>query len=328
MKDIDFKHHLAIKYFEGEILPEEEKSLFEFLDNDQKAMQQFRQWEETWINQYIRTTASDAQWEKMYRRMQISQSINPPQAPQKIWLKAMSIAAIITVAILTAWNIIYPQIHTDTPSYFLCSAAYGEKSKVILADGTSVWLNAGSSLRYSDQFSKGQREVYLKGEGYFEVNKKEEQNFIVHTDIYDVIVKGTKFNVSAYEDDPTVSTTLIEGSVDITYDHEVLELLPGEKINFIRHSKQFVRSKVDAEQSKAWADNRIEYSDITLQELIVKLSRQYDVSIQLAPSAEPLSDKSFHISLRNGETIEDVLSALKAILPITVERTGQQILIK
>ena len=240
----------------------------------------------------------------------------------------MSVAAILAIAILVTWSVLYPQIHTGTPSYFLCSAAYGEKSKLVLTDGTAVWLNAGSSLRYSDQFGKKHREVYLNGEGYFEVNKNKEQNFIVHTDIYDIIVKGTKFNVSAYEEDPTVSTTLIEGSVDISYDNEVMELLPGEKINFIRSSKRFIRSKVDAEQSKAWAENRIEYSDITLKELIIKLSRQYDVSIQLASSAEPLSDKSFHISLRNGETVDDVLSALKAILPITVERTEGQILIK
>lgn len=328
MKDIDFIHHLAIKYFEGKILPQEEVSLFEFLENDQDAMQQFRKWEKEWADQYIHTTESDAQWERMRHKMQISQSIHQSQTSQTIWIRVMSVAAILAIAILVTWSVLYPQIHTGTPSYFLCSAAYGEKSKLVLTDGTAVWLNAGSSLRYSDQFGKKHREVYLNGEGYFEVNKNKEQNFIVHTDIYDIIVKGTKFNVSAYEEDPTVSTTLIEGSVDISYDNEVMELLPGEKINFIRSSKRFIRSKVDAEQSKAWAENRIEYSDITLKELIIKLSRQYDVSIQLASSAEPLSDKSFHISLRNGETVDDVLSALKAILPITVERTEGQILIK
>lgn len=328
MKDIDFIHHLAIKYFEGKILPQEEVSLFEFLENNQDAMQQFRKWEKEWTDQYIHTTESDAQWERMRHKMQISQSIHQSQTSQTIWIRVMSVAAILAIAILVTWSVLYPQIHTGTPSYFLCSAAYGEKSKLILTDGTAVWLNAGSSLRYSDQFGKQHREVYLNGEGYFEVNKNKEQNFIVHTDIYDIIVKGTKFNVSAYEEDPTVSTTLIEGSVDISYDNEVMALLPGEKINFIRSSKRFIRSKVDAEQSKAWAENRIEYSDITLKELIIKLSRQYDVSIQLASSAEPLSDKSFHISLRNGETVDDVLSALKAILPITVERTEGQILIK
>ena len=328
MKDIDFIHHLAIKYFEGKILPQEEVSLFEFLENNQDAMQQFRKWEKEWADQYIHTTESDAQWERMRHKMQISQSIHQSQTSQTIWIRVMSVAAILAIAILVTWSVLYPQIHTGTPSYFLCSAAYGEKSKLVLTDGTAVWLNAGSSLRYSDQFGKQHREVYLNGEGYFEVNKNKEQNFIVHTDIYDIIVKGTKFNVSAYEEDPTVSTTLIEGSVDISYDNEVMALLPGEKINFIRSSKRFIRSKVDAEQSKAWAENRIEYSDITLKELIIKLSRQYDVSIQLASSAEPLSDKSFHISLRNGETVDDVLSALKAILPITVERTEGQILIK
>ena len=331
MKDMDSIRHLAHKYFEGKILPEEEITLFQFLDKDPQHMQQFRQWETEWINQYIHTPESDAQWEKMRRKWQVSQSITQQpvrKAVKTVWLKAMSVAAAVAIVILSAWVILYPRMNVDNQSYYLCSAAYGEKSKVVLTDGTAVWLNAGSSLRYSNQYGNRHKEVYLKGEGYFEVNKQKEQDFIVHTDIYDVIVKGTKFNVSAYEDDPVVTTTLLEGSVDISYENKVMQLFPGEKIDFIRNSKQFVRKQVEAEQSKAWAENRIEYADITLRELTIKLSRQYDVSIELAPSANQLAERSFRISLRNGETVDEVLSALKAILPISIERKEQHIIIK
>lgn len=331
MKNIDLIHHLAIKYFEGKILPQEEVTLFHFLKKKQDAVQQFRQWEREWRNCYVHTPESDAHWVKMHRKMQVSQSIIQQHAPstsRMMWIKAMSMAAVITIAVLVVWSIIHPQKDVGTQSYYLCSTAYGEKSKVVLIDGTTVWLNAGSSLKYSNFFGKEHRDVYLEGEGYFEVNKHKELDFVVHTDIYDIIAKGTKFNVSAYTEDPVVTTTLLEGAVNISYGDEVMQLLPGEKINFIRNSKQFVRSQIDAVQSKAWAENRIEYSDITLRELIARLSRQYDVSIRLEPSAEQLAEKSFRISLRNGETINDVLSALKEILPISVEKNGRNILIK
>lgn len=331
MKDIKLIQQLANKYFEGKILPEEETTLFQFLNNNQQHIQLFRLWEKEWTNQYIHTSESDAQWGKMHHKLLVSQSVNSKTTPiifKTLWLRVMSVAAIITITLLASWMVLYHQMNTEPHSYYTCSAPYGEKSKLVLTDGTSVWLNSGSSLRYSSQFGKNHREVYLEGEGYFEVNKQKEQTFIVHTDIYDVVVKGTKFNVSAYENDPTVTTTLLEGSVDIAYGTEVIQLLPGEKINYIRESKQFIRKQVDAEQSKAWAENRIEYADITLQELTRKLSLQYNVSIDLAPSAAQLAEKSFRISLRNGETIDDVLSALQAILPITIERKQQYIIIK
>ncbi|MFR7879195.1 MAG: FecR family protein, partial [Butyricimonas paravirosa] len=95
-----------------------------------------------------------------------------------------------------------------------------------LADGTRVWLNAQSELRYPVQFIGNQRVVYLKGEGYFEVTSNEEKPFIVRT-LSDVEVKvlGTRFNVSAYEDDADVTTTLAEGSVEVTVGGESIRIV-------------------------------------------------------------------------------------------------------
>lgn len=101
---------------------------------------------------------------------------------------------------------------------------------------------------------------------------------------------------------------------------------PGESLRLNIKTGTFTRSEVNALQSKAWAENRIEYDNITLKELVAKLSRQYDVNILL--ESEAVGDKTFRISLRNRETIGEVMSALQNIIPITVERKGKDIYIR
>ena len=165
---------------------------------------------------------------------------------------------------------------------FALETAYGEKSKLILADGTVVWLNAGSSLQYAGNFNSKNREVFLTGEAYFEVTKQSDGTpFVVKTDQYSVLVKGTKFNVSSYPEDLSAKTS-------------------------------FSRQKVQASQYKSWTEGRVEYDKITLNELAVRLSRKYDVQIHLGDDLE--KDMAFRVSLRNEETVGDVLHALSEII--------------
>lgn len=330
MKDVARMQELALKYFNGTIAYEEEKLLFQFMEEEENGMQLFRQWEKEWMSGEECVAATDAAWKQMHRKMHTADAAGVMLAParDRWWWKAMSVAAVVMLTALCTWFTFQLTERMHPESYYLCSVAYGEKSRLELADGTRVWLNAGSTLKYSDAFGAAHREVYLNGEGYFEVCKNDGQKFTVHTDSYDVVVKGTKFNISAYPEDSVVVTTLLEGMVDIAYGDQLLAMNPGEQLSFNREKASFARSRVDAPQAIAWAENRIEYSDITLRELAVKLSRQYDVSIRLDLSSAELAEKEIRISLRNGETIDDVLLALKQILPISVERDGRDILIR
>ena len=195
-----------------------------------------------------------------------------------------------------------------------------------LADGTVVWLNAGSVLKYSDKFNERNRKVILSGEAYFEVTKKEKAKFTVQTCGYDVVVKGTKFDVSAYPEDSVVTTALMEGIVEIHRGEQRIEMTPGEFVKLDMATGKITRTRNDVKQWKAWSENRIEFEDITLKELVAKLSRQYDVNISL--ESEQVGAKRFRISLRNRETIGEVMAALQEIIPITVERRGKDIYIR
>ena len=162
--------------------------------------------------------------------------------------------------------------------------------------------------------------------GYFEVTKQNGKQFTVKTHEYDVVVKGTKFNVSAYSDDSYITTTLLEGAVELNYKEDQIRMSPGESISLDLVTRQLKGKKVNARQAMAWAEDRIEYDDITLGEMVKKLSRQYDVHIQL--ESEKLGDMKFRVSLRNKETIVDVMDALKEIIPIKVEYKEKDIYIR
>lgn len=329
---------LAMRYFEGKILREDEKQLFDFIEQSEDNRAKFRQWEKQWIFSAVADSQTDAEWKTLQRKIRTHEAIIPMlatsgQAAPKlsiprfaVWRKIAAVAAIVLLTIGGTLGIWQWTSSMKPETYFLCETPYGEKSKVILSDGTIVWLNAGSTLKYSNKFNATHRKVELNGEGYFEVTKKNGADFIVQTHQYNVVVKGTKFDVSAYADDPFVSTTLLEGAVELDYKGTQLKMSPGESLRLNIETGKFTRSQVNASQSKAWAENRIEYDNITLKELIVKLSREYDVNIRL--DSMNIGNKTFRISLRNKETIGEVMSALQDIIPITVERKDKDIYIR
>lgn len=319
---------LANQYFEGQISRPDEGILFEYINRNKAHYLEFKGWEREWSYTGAAFTHVNKEWKRLQCKMRTQEAIAPMIALSKnhFWKRVAAIAAIVFLtagSTIGIWQIISS---STMETYFTCETPLGEKSKVILSDGTVVWLNAGSTLKYSNKFNEKNRKVELNGEGYFEVTKKNGAEFIVQTNAYDVIVKGTKFNVSAYSDDAYASTTLLEGAVELDYQGKQIAVSPGEVLRLDLESGKFVRSQVNAAQSKAWAENRIEFDDITLEELVAKLSRQYDVNIRL--ESNKVGKKKFRISLRNRETIGEVMTALQQIIPITVERKGKDIYIR
>ena len=297
-----YNHQLAIRYFEGRITPSEEEILFRFVNDAPSNERMFRQWEEEWMLSYKLIPEVSNEWKQLQHRMQVRQSLNGVFSTKHMQLQRfIAVAAIACVLLLSGTYSFYLYRNTETTdNRFALETAYGEKSKLILADGTVVWLNAGSSLQYAGNFNSKNREVFLTGEAYFEVTKQSDGTpFVVKTDQYSVLVKGTKFNVSSYPEDISAKTTLLEGSIDILYKGRHIPVAPGELLSLDK---------------------------ITLNELAVRLSRKYDVQIHLGDDLE--KDIAFRVSLRNEETVGDVFHALSEIIPIRYERRDRDIYIR
>ena len=157
---------------------------------------------------------------------------------------------------------------------------YGGIYSLVLADGTKVYLNSGSSLEFPSRFGKKERLVKVSGEAYFEVAKNKEWPFVVSAGETGVKVLGTEFNVKSYADEAGVYTTLVEGSVAILRGgKELLRLRPGEQSYYNKGVGNVTVKEVDTGVFTAWKDGMFYFKDMTLGEILKTIARWYDVEV-------------------------------------------------
>ncbi len=163
---------------------------------------------------------------------------------------------------------------------------FGQRQKLMLSDGTSVELNAGSKLVFPAAFTGKERAVYLVGEGYFDVHKDREHPFIVKTDFIDVKVFGTQFNLAAYSDEGQASTVLVEGSVSVAkngglFGTQSLFLSPGEACFYSNNDKKLNVRDVDVDFYTSWKNGVYNFRDEPLSYVIKKVMKYYNVQINV-----------------------------------------------
>ena len=235
----------------------------------------------------------------------------------------------------------------------------GSKSEIRLPDGSTVWLNAGSTIRYPINYGQTTRDIYLTGEGYFKVAKQADKPFTVHTALSKIRALGTEFNVKAYPDEDVVETTLIKGEVAIekgeeggAIDHTIL-LKPGQKLSVSAQTetvtkepeksqpdiqpvetvhptdvqpvqpepviRQLSPSMANAEVS--WKERNWRIESEPLQNLAVKIERRYDVTIWMD---ERLKSYRFTGTIKD-ESLEQVLYAMQLTAPIMFKIDGKNV---
>ncbi|GAF03537.1 FecR family protein [Saccharicrinis fermentans] len=158
----------------------------------------------------------------------------------------------------------------------------GQEYHMRLADGTQVWINSMSSIKFPVHFSEGKREVEITGEVYFEVMPNKEKPFIVHTPIHDVRVLGTSFNISCYENDASVTTTLVEGKVlieNIPGELSPAQLTPNLQYNYHKSLHKASIEEVDAIAYAAWTKGYFQFENETLEQIFKKLERWYKIDV-------------------------------------------------
>ncbi|MEN7548003.1 FecR domain-containing protein [Rapidithrix thailandica] len=185
----------------------------------------------------------------------------------------------------------------------------GQQYKVTLTDGSEVWINGGSAIRYQVGFPERDRGVQLKGEAFFKVRKKPEKPFIVHTRKMEIKVLGTSFNVQAYEEDAEAVATLVEGKVKALQNAREQELQPGQQV-VARENIAMEVHNVDTEIFTAWIDGKLRFENKTMEALLLQLERWYGLEIVCGDTA--LLRQRFTGQFSE-ESIEQVLDYLKVI---------------
>jgi ferric-dicitrate binding protein FerR (iron transport regulator) len=214
--------------------------------------------------------------------------------------------------------IYFGKVQDQEVVYNTLKVPYGKRFKLQLSDGTVVNLNSGTTLKYPEQFGlNGKRNVYLTGEAFFEVAKDKNHPFIVHANKVEVEVLGTKFNVSAYPENPTVNSTLIEGSIQMAEAENksnAVLIVPNQMATWQNNSKKITTKFVDTSIYSAWTKGDIAFKDTPFSTIAKIIERAYDVKIINENS--DLARQSFTGSIKISESsVENILELLKRDTP-------------
>jgi ferric-dicitrate binding protein FerR (iron transport regulator) len=237
-------------------------------------------------------------------------------------------------------------------SYNEIIAPLGARSEVLLPDGSKVWLNAGSKIKYPDIFNKKNRDILLEGEAYFIVAKNARLPFNVKTADLNIVAVGTEFNVKAYGDEDFVETTLIEGSVSIWHNKlkqkksEAISLRPLQKAVYIKEDSKltvqdmvviretkpevlklkkgvvYVAAEINPDPIISWKENKLIFKSEEFGNILTKLERKYDVTF----SYESDNIRHFRFTgILEDETLTQVLDVIKLSAPIDYELDGKTV---
>lgn len=188
---------------------------------------------------------------------------------------------------------------------------YGKRSKVKLEDGTEIWLNSGSVLKFPTHFSGEKREVSLKGEMYAEVAADSKKPFIVHTAHFDVQVYGTRFNVSAYEDEAVPSCVLVDGIVGFRPESgPETRMKANEKVLY--DGKQCEKRKVSASRYTCWKEGYLELDDANMVDVLNRIGRYYNLSFNFGDKKQ-LTGKRCSGKIYLSDNIDNVLTTISLL---------------
>lgn len=217
-------------------------------------------------------------------------------------------------------------ISTLKTSFATLNTPRGGQYAVTLPDGTKVWLNASSSLRYPTRFTGTDRRVFLTGEAFFEVAHNIDQPFIVDTDLQTLKVLGTVFNINAYADERQIATTLVEGKVAVRQKAEGANpviLRPGQQSLMDERAVQIVA--VDVQEEIAWKDGKFVFYNSAIQAVMRQLARWYNVEIVYV---DDVSTISFTGSLSRSAPLTDILEDIALTESVNLKLEGRRIMVR
>ena len=183
----------------------------------------------------------------------------------------------------------------------------GQRAELTLTDGTSVWLNAGSTLSFPNYFEDGKREVSLDGEAYFDVEKDTRNPFIVKTQKFDIEVLGTEFNVLAYRKSSLFEVSLLDGAVDVCTNDERVELQPNERLSL--SGNRLLKEQIRNYDYLLWKNGLICFDDESVDLVVSKLELYFDTNIVI--ENESFMKKKYTGKFRTKDGIEHILKVFQ-----------------
>jgi transmembrane sensor len=366
------KKEIISKYLGGDLDEREAENLLEWINSSESNRQYFARIKNEWTASVIGNNPVEIDLDKEFSIFsdrinkdndEIMESDEDSQ-PKKSVIFMRTLAAAVIALLIYSTFLTYRFIsQKEETEYNQITTLRGEKSQITLADGTRIWLNSETTLRYPSTVNSKNVKVYLDGEAYFKVAKTHNRTFIVHTSTINISVLGTSFNVKSYKTDKTVETTLEEGKISISgkvggkelenpivlkpnqqatlikKSSEILVSKPGsaedvkssEELFQIQEAKQpeiftelKVNDEVDANFYTSWKDGKFIFKSESFESLTKRMERWYD--IQIIIKDEELKDKKY-TGVFEKETVEQALKALSLSFPFNYKIDRNKIII-
>ncbi|HNR27983.1 MAG TPA: FecR domain-containing protein [Bacteroidales bacterium] len=312
------------KYFADELTPLEKRALLEVVEKDPELRKEFCRIQNLKAVSSLFPASSDA--ETATRKLAALKRINH----RSIYRQVAVYAAAMLVVGFALWGLLQPltrSLPEEPSAYMIEVTPPGNRTKSFrLSDGTVVWLNAQSVLRYPNKFTGNERRVELTGEAFFEVAENQEMPFIVTTGQYDIRVLGTKFNVFAYKDH-NVKTSLVEGSLEVVNPEQEappVRIRPYESIVWEQDGWQ--RSVFEDSEFLLWRDGIYVFNDVPFIEIVNKLELYYNTNIIV--NNETLAQYRFNAKFRQDDGLESILKTMKKIFRFKIDEDRETNTIK
>jgi len=212
----------------------------------------------------------------------------------------------------------------ENVSYNILSTPAGGQYQLTLPDGSKVWLNAASSLRFPTAFDGHGRNVTLTGEAYFEIAQNANSPFNVKANDVEIEILGTHFNVMAYTNEPNITTTLLQGAVKVHSPGKAMLLKPGQQALFDHTTKDLQVSATDTESAVAWKNGYFSFSNENIQSAMRKIARWYNVDIEYRGD---VTHKALWGTISKFENITEVLSMLELTGTMHFSMEGRKVIV-
>lgn len=289
--------------------------------------------EELWVSSVVADDTQQYDVDQAFERFRKRTGLDQSGRQSYKWYRTWSVAAVAIVLLGLITVTAYWQGSRQIQSNFsdiVVEAPLGSKTKLTLPDGSTVWLNAGSKMVYSQGFGVSDRRLAFQGEGYFEVEKNDEMPFLVQTHDVNVTVVGTKFNFRNYPEDEEAVVELLEGKVALENqlkEESVRYLSPNEKIVLHKATGEMDITSAKVKEATLWTENILLFDEDLLPDIVRELERSYHVQIEI--ENEDLKQTRFYGQFNQLEqNIYDVLDMLSETGKLKYHEEGKVIYLK
>jgi ferric-dicitrate binding protein FerR (iron transport regulator) len=326
------EEEIFIKSFEGNISPDEETKLLDWVDSNEENRKTYLECRKIWdMYQLHRYPIEPSIGFRQLLIERNPEAINGQTSSSRhnryLW-EFLKIIAIFVIAFGCSWYF-FSYLQTPRSLYNRIEVPSGQRVKLTLPDGSLVWLNAQSKFTYPAVFDKQARNVELDGEGLFEITHNPKQPFRVKTPVYTVEAKGTQFDVYAYGNSSAFETILIAGSIIVSDSTRDYSLQPGEQLFFNQTNNEMELRKVNPNDYISWKDGYYFFNDITFEEMSKRLGHYYNTRIIINDPAV-LAYRGTG-KFRQFESITQIMDVIKSDMPFKYEYnkdTNELIIIK